>query len=83
MFRGALCPLAILRGILRRYGPLGMSRGKPTLFPTQTRSFGMTHAGLGMPAQLCWLSTTYGHELGLPGVSPPTVVPEAVVALWR
>ena len=80
---GALCPLAILRGTLCRYSLLGMSRGKPMLFLAQTRPPGMTYAGLGMPAQLCRLNTTFGHDFGLPGVSPPTVVPEAVVALWR
>ena len=29
------------------------------------------------------LINTLGHDFGLPGVSPPTVVPEAVGALWR
>ena len=57
--------------------------GEPLLFPAQIHPPGITNAGLGMLAQQCRLSITFGHDLGLPGVNPPTVVPEAVVALWR
>ena len=78
---GATCPLAILRGT--RVGSISRAcpGAKPKLLPAQSHLARHHRCRSGYAGSAMLVSIVIGQDFGLPGVSPPTVVPEAVVAL--